>query len=330
MRQARWTDGGVELVDVEPPPLRPGHVRLRVAACGICGSDLHRWRGELAPERGSVPGHEVAGWISDGPSGLPDALYAVEPRYRCGSCELCASGRVHLCERGGIFGVHAPGGLADWMDVPAHALHPVGAGVDARLAALAEPLAVAEHAAARGRIDSGSRVLVLGAGSLGLLCGRVAAGRGASVAITARHEHQRALAASLGLTALREDEGEAWAAEQRPDVVLETVGVEATLTLALRACYPGGRVVVLGLFASSPRIDALALMSRELELVGSNTYGHEHGSDFGRAIALLERDTEALAGLQTHAFELDALELAFRTAEARRDGAIKVTLIPDR
>jgi threonine dehydrogenase-like Zn-dependent dehydrogenase len=326
MRQSRWTSDGLELFEVEAGPVPAGQARIRVAACGICGSDLHRWHAP-AHALGGVPGHEVVGWVEEGPSGLRDCLYAIEPRFRCETCVLCRSGKSHLCEQGGIFGVHAPGGLADWIDVPTDALHEVPAGVDPVLASMAEPLAVAVRACHQGRIQARSRVLVLGAGAIGLLCGLVARDRGARVGITARHAHQRQAALRLGLEALDEAGGRDWLGAERPQSVIETVGGKArTLEDALEACASAGRVVVLGLFTQAARIDAMRLMERELELVGSNTYGHEHGSEFAEGVALLERYAGELALLQTHRFPLEALTEAFTTADDKRSGAIKVTL----
>jgi threonine dehydrogenase-like Zn-dependent dehydrogenase len=295
-------------------------VRLRVAACGICGSDLHRWRGESPPQPGCVPGHEVSGWVGA-------RLFAVEPRWCCGACALCRAGKPHLCRAGGIFGVDAAGGLAEWMDVPEYALHALPEGVDPVLASLAEPLAVAERAAERARIGRGDRVLVLGAGGVGLLCGLAARARGARVAISARYPEQRAAAARLGLTPLGEADAAAWSAAEPPVAVIETVGGRApTLGEAIAACAPAGRVVVLGLFSGPAEIDALALMAKEVELIGSNTYGHEHGSDFARGLTLLATHAAELAPLQTHRFPLRETAAAFRAAADKRSGALKVVV----
>lgn len=324
MLQARWKSGGVEVVDVEPPPLAPGHVRVRVAACGICGSDLHRFSGEIAPELAGVPGHEMSGWVGS-------ERVAIEPRWRCGNCALCAARKPHLCPEGGIFGVHAPGGLAQWVDVPAYALHPLPPGIDLVVASLAEPLAVAVRAVERARAGPGARVLVIGAGSVGLLSGWAAREAGARVAIAARHPAQRDAAERLGLEPLREPEVAEWSARARPSAVIETVGGHApTLAQAIELCAPAGRVVVLGVFSRPSMVDALALMAKELEVVGSNTYGHEHGSDFARAVALLAAHAPELAPLQTHRFPLRELERAFRTAADKRSGALKVVLEMDR
>jgi alcohol dehydrogenase len=330
MRQARWTESGLEVADVPAPPLASDWVRLRIAACGICGTDLHLWRRELPPPIGLAPGHEMAGTVLDGPRGLADALYAVEPIRVCGECDFCVSGRRQLCGKLEIFGVMRAGGLADFVDVPVSTLHPVHSSVSPVLASLAEPLAVCERAVSLARLDSDSRVLVLGAGSIGLLSGLLARDRARTVAITARHAQQSEAAKRLGLVPLAEGEVKAWAAEAQPDVVIETVGGTAqTLLDATRFCRAGGRIVVLGIFSKRAEVSGYQLATRELEIVGSNMYGMgRRGAQFRAAVELLPRYAAELAPLQTHRFALGELEAAFRCASDKQTGAIKVTVLP--
>lgn len=330
MRQARWTESGLAIAEVEPPALAHDWVRLRVAACGICGTDLHLWRRELPPPLGLAPGHEMTGTVLDGPRGLADALYAVEPIHACGHCDFCISGRRQLCGQLEIFGVMRPGGLAEFVDVPVSTLHAVHPSVSPELASLAEPLAVCERAVSLAHLDSDSRVLVLGAGTIGLLSGLLARDRARTVAITARHAQQSDAAKRLGLLPLAESEVRAWAADAQPDVVIETVGGQAqTLLDATRFCRPGGRIVVLGIFSKRTEVNGYLLATRELEIVGSNMYGMgRRGAQFRAAVELLPRYAAELAPLQTHRFELAELESAFRCASDKQSGAIKVTVVP--
>src|SRR5688500_10330148 len=119
MRRSVWTPDGLAIEDVEPGPLEPGWVRLRVEACGICGSDLHFWHGHLRRPMGTSPGHEMAGVVVDGPGGLPDVRYAVSPNVTCGTCINCRTGRSNLCGRAGAgIGLGRDGGLAEMVDAP--------------------------------------------------------------------------------------------------------------------------------------------------------------------------------------------------------------------
>ena len=330
MKQAHWQQDGVALVDVEPPPLPEGWARLRVAACGICGTDLHMLRQHFARMPGVGPGHEMVGYPLDGPADLADALYAVEPRTWCGECAFCISGSRHLCARGTLLGVNAPGGLAEFVDAPVASLHAMSGDMQPVVASLAEPFAVCVRAIQLAEIQIGSRVLVLGAGTIGLLTGLLARDRAESVAISARHSHQRAAAKRLGITPLAEDQVAAWALEHGPDVVIETVGGRAdTVDQAVRLCRSGGRVVVVGVFAGAGQVNLLLLMAKELVVVGSNTYGTDRrGAEFASAVRLLPRYAPELGPLQTHQLPLDQISRAFATADDKKSGAIKVTLLP--
>jgi threonine dehydrogenase-like Zn-dependent dehydrogenase len=328
VKRAAWTPGGIGLEEAEPGPLEPGWVRLSVESCGICGTDLHLLRDDRMRLPGITPGHEIVGHPVDGPSGLAEGRYAVEPRAWCGTCEFCAGGERHLCPAGRILGITAQGGLAEQIDVPLGSLHAVPGDVEPLVATLAEPLAVCLRSVHLAELQADSRVLVLGSGTIGLLAGLLARDRAQEVALVGRHPQQRAAARALGLTAVDESEAVAWALDRGPDVVIETVGGHAdTVGDAIRYARPRGRVVVLGVFSEPRPVDLLQLMAKELRVLGSNTYGTtQRGSEFGAAVALMPRYASELAPLQTHQFPLTHIQDAFATAEDKKSGAIKVTL----
>jgi threonine dehydrogenase-like Zn-dependent dehydrogenase len=331
VRRAVWTTDGLDVVDQEPGPLAAGWVRLRVEACGICGSDLHSWHGHLRRPLGTSPGHELAGTVVDGPAGLADVRYAVSPNLACGACEFCSSGRSNLCNRGGPgLGLGRDGGLAELVDAPLANLAPVPDGVDAVTASLTEPLAVTVRGVGLAGIGPDATVLVLGAGTIGLCAALVARDRAATVAIAARHPHQRAAAEAIGVTVLGEDEAVAWGKEHRPDVVIESVGGAAdTLGDAIRVVRRGGRIVLLGTFSERKAIDLQRLMMKEVALLGSFCYGGgDREPEFATAARLTGRWRQELAALTTHQFGLDEVATAFGTAGDKASGAIKVTLVP--
>lgn len=330
MLQAQWTADGLDVRDVEPPALRPDWVRLRIAACGICGSDLHAYRGEMPMAPGTVPGHEMVGTVMDGGAGLADAVYAVEPHTFCGTCDLCVAGDRHLCQKGEFIGIGPPGGLAEFIDVPRYAIHPVEASVAPLAASISEPFAVCVRGVHLARLDVDSRVLVLGAGNIGLLAGLAARDRVGEVAITARYPHQRDAAKRIGLVPLAEDDIDAWVGEGAPDAVIETVGGAAkTLDQAIDACRPAGRIVILGVFLTPPSLNAIGLLIKELHLLGSIIYGMgRRGSEFRATVSLLPRYREEIEVIQTHQFPLTSLHEAFACANDKKTGAIKVTVLP--
>lgn len=331
VRRALWTPTGLDVTEVEPGPLRDGWARLAVAACGICGSDLHFWHGTMPRPMGTAPGHELVGTIVDGPAGMADVLYAVSPNVACGDCPFCRTGADHLCDRalGRGLGLGADGGLADQVDTPIRNLAPVTAD-DAAVAALTEPLAVALRGVSLAAIEPDSRVLVLGAGTIGLAAALLARDRAAEVAITARHPHQAAAAEALGVTVLGEPDGVAWAKAVGADVVIESVGGGATtMDDAVRACRKGGTIVVLGVFDGPRPVDLAKVLMKELRVQGSFCYGSSRrGSEYAAAAALTGRYQHELAALTTHRFPLAQVEDAFAAALDKASGAIKVTVVP--
>lgn len=333
MQTAQWIEDGVEIVERTPSDLPPGWVRLRVTGCGICGSDLHIYRGVRAgtvdPAEYSTPGHEIAGTIANGPVGLADAVYAVEPWVNCRDCVHCLGGEPTRCADANLLGISARGGLAEMVDVPQRLLHQVDDRVDGAIASMAEPWAVAVRAIHRAQISElGERVLILGGGNIGLLCGLAVRERVARVGVTCRYDHQAEMARQLGLEPVSTDDVEQWAAEYEPGVVIETVGGEAdTMAEAISCCRSGGRIVVVGVFGTPRPTDYRALVLKELEVTGSFIYGTVgRGSEFGVAVGRMQSITSELASLQTNRFPLQQVARAFEVADDKASRAIKVTI----
>lgn len=342
MRAAAVRGRGQIEVALRPlPEPGQGEVRVRVEACGICGSDLHLYEQGFFPP-GATPGHEPAGRIDAiGPGAASPALgtrVAIEPIRGCGTCAPCRSGRYSICRDAKLAGVHVPGGLAEAIVVPAANVYPVPDDLDPRVAALVEPMAVVVHALHRIAFQPGQRVLVLGAGSVGLLAAAAARRRGArEVWVSARHPHQAALARAVGATrVLDEKEASPEALDalgrQTPiDAVLETVGGRAdTLRAAAAAARPGGAVGVLGVFWGALALDPMPLLLKELTLAWSYCYGEDpaHGADFAEAVGIVAAAREALAPLVTHSVPLADVERGFALAADRRAGTLKVSVIP--
>jgi threonine dehydrogenase-like Zn-dependent dehydrogenase len=337
---------GRHQIEVERLPLPepgPGEVRVRVRACGVCGTDLHLFgSGFFAP--GTTPGHEIAGEVDalgDGVEGpKPGDLVAVEPLHSCGTCRSCRQGLDAICREAQIHGIQRPGGFAEYLTVPARRLFPVPADLDPTVAALAEPMAVVVHGLRRGNLAEGQRVLVLGAGSVGLLAVVAARALGAGdVWLTARHPHQAKLGEHLGATRVLA-EAEASTAEldrlgkEAPiDLVIETVGGSAdTLNAAAAAVCPGGAISVVGVFMDRVTLDAMPLFMKESTLAWSTCYSHPHegheGADFETAVEIVAAHRDTLAEMNTHDTPLDEIERAFAVASDKKGGAVKVTVLP--
>jgi threonine dehydrogenase-like Zn-dependent dehydrogenase len=269
--------------------------------------------------------------VLDGPAGLPDVRYAVSPNVTCGACTFCRTGRSNLCGRAGPgLGLGRDGGLAELIDAPLENLAPIPDGVDAVSASLTEPLAVTVRGVGLAGVQPDAKVLVLGAGAIGLCAALVARDRADEVAITARYPHQQAAAEAIGVTVLAEDEGVPWGKEHRPEVVIESVGGTAsTLDDAVRVVGRGGRVVVLGTFSEPRPVDLQRLMMKEGSIVGSFCYGGGvRATEFATAARLTGRWRDELSALTTHQLPLDQVAEAFAIADDKSSGAIKVTLQP--
>jgi len=321
----------IEVRDSEVPSPDAGEVLVRVRACGICGSDLHFYHGVFPANPNISPGHEFAGEVlalGEGVRGFePGQRVVIEPIRRCQECPFCRTGRYHLCPRHMLLGTFAPGGLADHVSVPAYTLYPLPDALDFELGALVEPLAVAVHGVHLVNITVGERVIVLGSGTIGVfsIIAAKAAGAGEVVA-TYRHDHQGEAARAAGASRVIRDSDVTGLEKEGIDVVIETVGGSApTLAQALGAVRPGGRISVLGLFPGAVQLGGLALILKEVTIVGGITYCRPGlHSDFDVALGILRSDPERARAIITHRLPLDDAAQAFATAADKGTKSLKV------
>ncbi|MGW2340891.1 NAD(P)-dependent alcohol dehydrogenase [Streptomyces sp. NPDC001661] len=316
-----------------------GEVLVAVRAVGLCGSDLHYYEhGENGPNvlrQPTVLGHEPAGYVvGRGTGDLSDGTpVAVEPAHPCGRCALCRAGRYNLCPSGTCFGSPPTNGaLTEHIAVPRDFVHPLPAGLDVKLGALVEPLAVAVHAVRRAAVAPGERVLVTGAGPIGVLVAQVAAASGALVTVSDVAPARREFAARLGAetvdaTALTPDPQRAHALAEPDgyDTVLDCSGVGPALVSGIRALRPGGTAVVVGNPNRSETELPLAWMQRqEMSLLTSFRYA---AGDFAAAIRLAGSGRVRLDGLVTAEFPLERAAEALHTALTDRT-QMKVLVTP--
>lgn len=340
-RSAIWIENNVlGIHDVTVPEPGPGDILVRIRACGICGSDLHGFHidGPRRVAPGIGPGHELAGEVAalgPGVAGPPlGTRVAVFPGRVCMACEFCKSGRHHLCPRLKIGGNNYPGGMSEYFLAHADLTYLVPDGMSWPVAALSEPCGIALHGMKRAGAKRGQRVLVIGAGTIGLFCALVAKDAGASrIGVTARYPQQAAAARSLGATDIY-DPGEATGASpiarEGWDLVVETVGGSApTLQQAIDLVARGGTVLLLGVHTVPQSIQTGRIFFHELNIVGAFGYDHTGARpDYVETLALLAKYNDLVAPLVTHTYPLDRANEAFATALDKRSGAIKVTVLP--
>jgi len=311
LRAARWHGrNDLRVENVPDPTPSPGDVVIRVAYCGVCGTDLEEYRegpiwiptvepnpltGRRAP---IVMGHEFAGHVVAvgrevsrfrlGDAVAPDVVIS------CGRCYWCVRHQVHLCEHMAALGLHGDGGLAEFCAVPESMCEPVPDRVTMAAAALAEPLAVAVRAVRRSRLTVGDNVAIVGVGAVGLLALQAVRAAGAGfVAVVERSPARKAIAADLGADAVLDPGTGDCALHLRdltggvgPDVVLECAGGPGTWVYAASLVRRGGRVVVIGLNSSPAPVNVTAtIVAPEIEVIGS--LAHVYDEDYRGAMRLL-------------------------------------------
>ncbi|MCI2417328.1 NAD(P)-dependent alcohol dehydrogenase [Saccharopolyspora sp. K220] len=309
--------GDLRIEEVPLPRLGPDDVLVQVDAVGVCGSDMHYFadgrNGQNVLRQPTVLGHESSGTVlATGSAGslAPGTRVAVEPAVGCGSCPTCRSGRYNLCPTGTCFGSPPTHGtFAEHVVAPSRAVHPLPDAIGLEVGSLIEPLAVAVWAVQRADVHFGHRVLITGAGPIGILAMQVALAAGATeVVVTDINGARLAHAAELGATDVINT------AEQAPDLsgmdrLLECSGHPAALWQGIRTLGPGTRATVVG--QASPQVDGLPLahLQRwEIDLGCAFRYAHA----FPTAIDLAASGRVDLTRLLTGRYPLD------RTADALR------------
>ena len=286
MTAVRWHGRQDVRVDrVAPPPAPgPGQVRVAVAWCGICGTDLHEYRAgpfliPLTPHPTTgcrapiVLGHEISGHVESVGDGVDEVavgdLVVLNALLPCGTCRPCRRGAPHLCTRLGHLGFSADGGLAELLSVPLDMVVAVPAGVPADLAALAEPFAVAMHAVGVAGDPVGADCVVFGAATIGLCVASVLRARGNTVTVHDVAGPRREHAAALGFATGDPDE-----APVAP-LVFECSGAPQAVRRALSIVEAGGTVVLIGIPGSDVPVDIANVVMRELRLLGTMSHLRE-------------------------------------------------------
>jgi len=318
VRALVWHGGRNLSMEELPEPEPPGEeVVLDVGLAGICGSDLHPFKGHHGPRRPPlVLGHEVVGTVD----GLP-GRWSVFPLAVCGHCAACRAGRENLCPSRQLLGLHRPGVFAERVAVPRSALMEVPDALSDEAATLVEPLAVCVAALAPAQLRADSRVLVVGCGPIGLLSVYLAARQGAEVVAVEPVSARREWAERLGATRTMESATEAEGLEV--DLAVDAVGAEVTWRPAIAATRSGGEVVVVGLAQADGGMPVADLVRRSIRVRGQFAYTR---AEFAEALAILSAGELALGWLEV--MPLDAGFSAFERLADSPDGTAKILLRP--
>jgi 2-desacetyl-2-hydroxyethyl bacteriochlorophyllide A dehydrogenase len=335
MRCAVWQgEGRIELTEVDLGAPGPGQVRVDVEYTGLCGTDLAILHGQhpraITP---LIMGHEIAGVVGACGAGVDLMVgdgVVVEPLISCGICRACRSGNAHVCRALMLYGIDAPGGLAESVLLPASAVHRVPAGTDLAVAVLAEPLAVAVHAVARSGMQRGDVVAVVGGGPIGVLTALVAQRVGAAHLVLAEpNAWRRDAARALGLDAVDSTD----ALERRigdlsegegADVTFDAAGIIDVSIALTRLTRMLGTVTIVGVHKLPAPVDLRRVNFAEQTIVGTRVYT---SADVGSAVGLLADPLLRLADIPRTVFPLDRVADAFAEAE-RGSCSLKAIVAP--
>lgn len=307
-----------------------GEVRLDVAYCGVCGTDLHIAHGAMdhrvrAPQ---VIGHEMSGRVAevgDGVEGFKPGDPIVVRPLDASAGTFADKGYSHVSRGLKFLGIDTPGAFQSSWTVPAFTLHHVPASVDLRLAALVEPLAVACHDVRRAELAAGENALVIGAGPIGLLVALTARAQGARVVVSEVNPARAAFAAELGLKTVDPSSADVAAHIEEvtggvgADVVFEVSGAPAAALTMTQAASIRGRIVVVAIYPDPQLVRLFDLFWKELKVRGARVYEPE---DYERAIELVASGSLPLDRLITRIEPLDRLpdvfeELSTGTADVK-------------
>ena len=322
----------VEEKDIRPP--KENEVVVKVAYCGICGTDIHIYNGdegsvEVVPP--VVLGHEASGVVYQTGSAFTSLAIgdhvAIDPNLYCGECHYCRSGLEHYC-----FYMHNPeGGFAKYCTVPAKAVLKIPKSLPLDEAAFAEPLACCLHGIDRTNIRLGDQVLIIGGGTIGLLMLQLAKLSGASrLSIIEPDQNKRLLAEKFGADLIFANSGAYLDFANktpgfRADRVIECVGLSETVSLAIQSASKGGTVMIFGLTPPKAKVEVYPFEIFKKELTITSSFVNPLTQS--RAVELLASGKVCVSDLISGRIPLEKLSEALSEPEYRTKTKILVELI---
>ncbi len=312
--------------NIEPP--KAGEVRIKVAYCGVCGTDMHIFHG-MMDQRVNIPltiGHEMSGTIDAIGEGVtevsPGDKVVVRPLDNRGE-KPSDKGLSHICEDLKFIGIDSTGAMQQFWNVPAFTLHKLPPETDLTLAALVEPLAVACHDVRLSGLKEDETVVVLGGGPIGMLVALVARHHKGSVIISEVNPTRIKLAEKLGFTVINPLENDiiAYVREQTQgrlaDVVFEVAGVQATIDIMTEIAGLRGRIVMVAIHGTPRPVNLFKFFWKELKLIGARVY---EAMDYEEAIALITSNELPFEQLITAVKPLSQIQEVFEHIDEHPEG----------
>lgn len=337
MLQAIVTEPGkIEFRHIDKPEIKANEILMKTRRIGVCGSDIHVYHGKHPyTSYPIVQGHEVSGVVAAVGQAVERLSVGDKitftPQLTCGRCYPCRNGQYHICENLKVMGFQTDGAGQAYFPLPEWNVFKLPDHISLDHAAMVEPVAVAVHALIRGGDPHGKKILVLGAGTIGNLTAQTARALGAaSVMITDINDYKLEKAKSCGIDHVLNTARSGLMAgiqscfgKDKADLILECVGVQATIDQAIDNARKGTTIVVVGVFGERPSIDLGLVQDRELNLVGTLMY---QKPDYEKAIELISSGALNLDDMITHRFSFERYPEAYDMIEASGGDYLKMMI----
>lgn len=334
-----YEPGDIRVEQVPMPTIGAGELLVKVAACGVCGSDIPRMNFAGAHRLPIICGHEFSGHVIERSSDVTDFelgdLISVPPLLPCNKCESCLEGHFSLCEDYDYFGSRRDGAYAEYVVVPVGNALRMPKGLDPRAAAMIDPSAVALHAIWRTGLKAGQRVAVIGAGPIGLFAVQWARHFGAAEVLAVDLNEQKAqMAVVAGATHTASGEDEAMAVVGNGyDIVIESAGVPETIKLAVNLVARRGEAAFIGIPHRTVELDKATFgnfLRREVSLHGSwNSFSAPFpGAEWTTSAEKLASGEIRWEFMITHELPLELVPETMKQLAERSIFSSKVLFIP--
>lgn len=320
---------------VAEPQAGAGEVLVRSTVVGICGSDMHAAHGRHPfMSLPFWPGHEVVGVVAGVGSGVDPELdgkrVVIEPNLACGECDQCKEGRYNICSKLEVFGCQTPGGMTDKFVIAADRVIPLPDDLEDKWAALIEPMSTPVHAVRRAGSLTGKRVVVIGAGPIGLFTAVAALHAGAARVVMAdilQSKMDRAIRlgahGSFNSSSPKAAEEAVKALQGKAHVVFDCVSRESTVHLAIEVLDKGGSLMTVGVPAGPTLVDLDLVQDRELTIMGNLMFVRQ---DVLAAIELLREKPFPHEEVVTATFDIEQAAEAFRVSDDPEQVKVLITV----
>lgn len=327
--------GKVEIKEIEKPVRKEGEALLRLLYGGICGSDLGSYKGTFAYfDYPRIPGHEFSAEIveiDENPQGLkPGMVVTCNPYFNCGKCYSCTHGVVNACESNKTMGCQIDGAFCEYITMPIERIYD-GKGLDPKVLAAIEPFCISYHGVSRANVKEGDKVLIVGAGTIGVLAAIAAKAKGAQVYISDVAEGKLAIAETFGVDGtILNSSAENFDNQVREitngsgfDVTIEAVGLPSTFQNCIDAACFGGRVVIVGVGKKNLDFNFTLIQKKELNVYGSR---NALKKDFIELIDLVKEGNVPLEKIITNTYSFDETAKAFEDFANNQGDMLKVMI----